>query len=121
MNSTMNEPVTINLLQIVGSPFWVAEEDGERVFQQLKAAIESGRSAVLSFEGVEALTTSFLNFAVGKLYECFPVEVLQSRLSVVQIPEREARRLKQVIETAKQFYNDPEFRAERTQNIEDYL
>jgi hypothetical protein len=62
----------------------------------------------LSFQNVESLTSAFLNAAVGQLYGSFDQELLKERLSVEEIERDDLALLKRVIDTAKQYFKDPE-------------
>jgi len=63
----MNEE-TIQIASLVGSNLCIASDDGEKVHDAIVAALRNGKKVRLSFEGVEDLTSAFLNTAVGQLY-----------------------------------------------------
>jgi hypothetical protein len=94
---------------VVGSNLCIASDDGEKVHETIVAALEGGRRVRLSFEGVEDLTSAFLNTAVGQLYGEFTEERLKSAmLPPVDISSDDLFLLKRVVERAKEFFSDPE-------------
>ncbi|MGC1375575.1 MAG: STAS-like domain-containing protein [Anaerolineales bacterium] len=103
----MNEPITLRVYEIVGSSLCVASEDGQKVFEQVRRALKDGKKVRLSFQNVESLTSAFLNAAIGQLYGVFPHEILKESLSVRDIETNDLGLLKRVIETAKQYFQDP--------------
>lgn len=100
---------TIKLMERAGTNYCVASQDGEAVYSAIREAIEKGNRVRLSFEGVEDLTSAFLNTAVGQLYGEYDAE----RLKEVMLPPENAtledlELLKRVVDTAKAFFADPE-------------
>lgn len=103
----MSEPITLRVYEVVGSSLCVASEDGQKVFEQIEQALKHDRHVRLSFQNVESLTSAFLNAAVGQLYGFFPPEMLKERLSVRDMEPDDLVLLKRVIDTAKQYFQDP--------------
>jgi hypothetical protein len=103
----MSEPITLRVYEVVGSSLCVASEDGQKVFSQIQQALNDGKNVRLSFQNVENLTSAFLNAAVGQLYGVFPQGLLKERLSVSDMEKDDLALLKRVIDTAKQYFQDP--------------
>lgn len=100
---------TINLSKVVGSDLCVASDDGDKVHAAIVAAIKNGDKVRLSFEGVGDLTSAFLNSAVGQLYGEFDQEELKKcMLPPVGASQEDLALLKRVVETAKEFFRDPD-------------
>ena len=53
----MSENIRISMFEVVGSPFCVASDDGQKVHKHLDAALRENQEVVLSFHNVTALTT----------------------------------------------------------------
>lgn len=104
----MQKDVTISIFEVVGSPLCVASNDGQKVYERLAAALKEGRSVTLSFHNVSTLTSAFLNAAVGQLYGEFGEEQIRALLKVQDMPPDDMSLLKRVVETAKQYFNDPQ-------------
>jgi hypothetical protein len=104
----MQKNVMISIFEIVGSPLCVASNDGQKVYDRLAAALKEGKSVTLSFYNVTTLTSAFLNTAIGQLYGSFSEEKIRSLLKVQDIQLDDLALLKRVVETAKQYFKDPQ-------------
>lgn len=103
----MTQNLVLSLYEIVGSPLCVSSGDGEKVYSRLDAAIREGQNVTLSFLNVTALTSAFLNSAIGQLYGSFTEEKIRSMLKVQDIQQDDLALLKRVVDTAKQYFKDP--------------
>ena len=97
----------LSLLEIVGSPFCVAIEDGQKVHSEIARAFDEGSVAIVSFLGVQRLTTAFLNAAIGQLYNEYDEALIKDRLKVSDLEKAEAHLLKKVVDNAKVFFSNP--------------
>ena len=104
----MSENIRISMFEIVGSPFCVASDDGEKVYKHLDAALRANQDVVLSFRNVTALTTPFLTAAVGELYGTFSEEKIRSLLKVEDIKPDDLAFLKSVVRGVKLYFKDPQ-------------
>lgn len=104
----MRETVRINVLELVGSSKCVAAEDGQRLYDRISAAFQSGRRVSLSFQNVDGLTSAFLNPAIGQLYGEYSDDIIRENLTVEDMEPGDRHILKQVVETAKLYFREPE-------------
>ena len=104
----MKNKLSLSVFEIVGNPLCVASSDGEKVFDRLQVALKAGQSVALSFRNVTTLTSAFLNAAIGQLYGNFNEETIRSLLNVQDMEQDDMALLKRVVETAKQYFQDPE-------------
>lgn len=104
----MQKDVTISIFEVIGSPLCVAAGDGQKVYDRLAAAIREDRRVILSFHNVSTLTSAFLNAAVGQLYGEFSEDQIRASLSVQDMAADDLALLKQVVDTAKAYFKDPE-------------
>lgn len=112
----------LELTQFLGSPHLVDEADGVLVRQQIAPLLQHKETVLLSFQGAETVTTSFLNRAVGDLYQTFPPDVVDELLRFENMDEEDLRRALRVREFAKEFYRDPEaFQIARQEALADVL
>jgi len=102
----MNE-VKINVINEVGSKYCVDSDDGQRIYNLIIDAFRKNRKVVLSFLNVEILTTAFLNTAIGQLYKDFSEDFIKNHLSVEDINKNGLISIKRVVETAKEYYKNP--------------
>ncbi len=104
----MSQNLELSIFEIVGSPLCVASSDGQKVHDRLAAALREGRSVMLSFHNITTLTSAFLNAAIGQLYGAFSEEQIRSLLKVQDMQPDDLALLKRVVETAKQYFKDPQ-------------
>ena len=104
----MSENIRVSMFEVVGSPFCVAVDDGQKVYKHLDAALKANQKVVLSFHNVTALTTAFLTAAVGELYRTFSEEEIQSLLKVEDIEPDDLALLKCVVRDVKLYFKDPQ-------------
>ncbi|MCK5202188.1 MAG: STAS-like domain-containing protein [Spirochaetales bacterium] len=99
--------IKLSVYSITGDSFCIAAEDGEKVFLQLKKAMDEKMPIDLSFLNIEMLTSAFLNTAIGQMYDSFDENEIKSRLSVSDIKDEDKLLLKRVVDTAKAYYKNP--------------
>ena len=99
--------VEIIIHSFVGTTFCSSGEDGQKLFNTINKFIEQKTQVELSFENITVLTSSFLNPAIGKLYKEYTSEELNTYLKITNISEDDLIILKNTIETAKQYYENP--------------
>ena len=104
----MIQNVSVSAFEVVGSPLCVASDDGQKVYDRIALALREGRRVTVSFLNVTSLTSAFLNAAIGQLYGSFTEEQIRSLLKVQDIEQDGLALLKRVVETAKQYFKDPE-------------
>ena len=103
----MSENIRISMFEVVGSPFCVTSDDGQKVHKHLDAALRANQDVILSFHNVTALTAAFLTAAVGELYGTFSEEEIHSLLKVEDIEQDDLALLNSVINDAKLYFKDP--------------
>ncbi len=104
----MPESIKVSVFRIVGSPLCVASSDGQEVYERLNTAFEADRKVTLSFHNVTALTSAFLNAAIGQLYGTFSEDKIQSSLEMENMEKDDEDLLELVVENAKEYFKDPE-------------
>ncbi|MFH1096326.1 MAG: STAS-like domain-containing protein [Candidatus Desantisbacteria bacterium] len=104
----MRNNMELSIFEIVGSPLCVASGDGQKVYDRLAAALKEGRSVTLSFYNITILTSAFLNAAIGQLYGALSEEKIRALLKVRDMQADDLALLKRVVETAKQYFKDPQ-------------
>ncbi len=111
----MPDEIIIKVFEVVGNELCVASEDGQKVHDQIASTLREGRAVKLSFLNVESLTSAFLNAAIGQLYGEFTEEKIRAGLSVIDMEQDDLVLLKRVVDTAKEYFKDPE-RFKRSEN-----
>lgn len=117
----MSNVITVSMYQVVGSALCVASSDGQKVYDRIESALKHERSVRLSFENVSALTSAFLNVAIGQLYGTFDPVTIRSRVKIVDIQDRDLELLAAVVDTAKLYFKNRENGEALDQAIRDEL
>ena len=104
----MSENIRISMFEIVGSPFCVASDDGQKVYKHLDAALRANQEVVLSFQNITALTKPFLTAAIGELYGTCSEEKIHSLLKIEDAKTVDIALLDRVIRNAKLYFKDPQ-------------
>ncbi|MBW2595185.1 MAG: STAS-like domain-containing protein [Deltaproteobacteria bacterium] len=104
----MSKNLELSIFEVVGSPLCVASSDGQKVYDRIMTALSKKRNVALSFGNITALTSAFLNAAIGQLYGTFSEEEIRSLLNVRDMQQDDIALLKRVVETAKQYFKDPQ-------------
>ena len=102
----MEKNIAISVFEVTGSPLCVASDDGQKVYDRLVTALSENLSVSLSFRNVSALTSAFLNTAVGQLYGKFEEEQIRKLLQVEDIEPDDIALLRRVVITAKQYFQN---------------
>ncbi len=104
----MPESIKISVFGIVGSPLCVASSDGQEIYNRLNTALGANREVALSFHNVTALTSAFLNAAIGQLYGKFSEEKIESLLKVENMEQDDRDLLERVVDNAKLYFKNPQ-------------
>ena len=104
----MSGEIKISIFEVVGSRLCVASDDGQKVYDRLDVALKADRIVTLSFHNVMALTSAFLNAAIGQLYGTFSEEQIRAQLKVKDMEQDDLALLKRVVDNAKLYFKDPE-------------
>ena len=117
----MNDAARVSVFEVVGNSLCVASDDGQKVHDRLLTALKENRSVVLSFRNVTTLTSAFLNTAIGQLYGVFSEDKIRTLLKVEEMPPDDLALLKRVVDTAKQYFKDPQrFEQAVREEMDDY-
>jgi len=96
--------VTLKIVDLVGTPFCIALEDGDKVRQAIAEQLRLGNQIILDLADIELLTSSFLNAAVGDLYEEFTEEEIRDHLHLENETKDDLSLIQYVVANAKLFY-----------------
>lgn len=89
--------MVVNVLQHVTHPS--TYEDGDVIFKLIEPEIRAGRPVTLSFSGVSAVPSSFVNGAIVRLVESVPVEAIRARLRITD----STRQINELIKSRLEF------------------
>lgn len=92
--------------KIIKSEFAVSPEDGNTVYEIIKKEIESKNQLELNFDGIDIMTTAFLNNAIGNLYRNFDRQQLNRYINMANISDCDLALVKKAIDRAKITFNN---------------
>lgn len=99
---------TFNIAELIESPSALTREQGNIVYQTIIPLFKKDEHVTLDFCDIESLITPFLNVSIGKLYETYSSEQLNSLLSIENIPNGTSTKFQAVIDNAKLYYTNKE-------------
>lgn len=113
--------IRISIFEQIGSTAAVSSEDGDLLYGRIvKGLKEDGAQTTLDFTNIELITSTFLNAAIGQLYNKYDSPFLRERLRVENMAKEDLVLLKKVVERAKEYFKDKEgFDASVKEALED--
>ncbi len=104
----ITELILLRIYNIVGSPIWVSQKDGQKVYEKIVTAFRAARVVKFSFAYRENLIPAFLNAAIGQLYNGdFSEDFIKTHLVPVDIADDDRGMLNVVIKNAKKYFANP--------------
>ncbi len=100
--------IRISIFEQIGSTAAVSSEDGELLHERILKGLEGDVIVLLDFINIELITSTFLNAAIGQLYNRFDSPFLRTRLKLDNLAKEDLELLKKVIERAKEYFEDKE-------------
>lgn len=98
--------IRVSIFEQIGSNAAVSSEDGELLYKRLVKGLEEKVIVVLDFMNIELVTSTFLNAAIGQLYNRYDSPFLRAYLKVENLAKEDLELLKKVIERAKEYFKD---------------
>lgn len=96
----------IIIKDLLKSPYAVSTDEGEKIFDKINAHFKDKEIVKVDFDGIDLIVSTFLNAAIGQLYGTYPVDFIQTNLSVVNMSNEDLDMLKKVTDRAKQYFKD---------------
>lgn len=86
----------------------VSSDEGDKINEKIEYYLGKVEILTLDFGGIQLMTTAFLNASIGQLYRNHTSEFLNKHLKIINMDPSDFSLLRKVIETAKEYYKDPE-------------
>lgn len=96
----------LKIKDILDSDSALTPSSGELIYNALESEISLRNQISLDFQGIEIITSAFLNSAIGRLYSKYSSKELNDLLSITNINSDDLQLLKKVIERAKEYFKD---------------
>lgn len=103
----MNTPITIKVVDLIGSQLCISAEDGQKVFEKVLPLLKDGKPVIISFDHVGMVISLFLNVAIGQLYGSFSEDEVRALVRVEGLSGDDMELLKRVVDNAKKYYSNP--------------
>jgi len=100
--------VKISIFEQIGSNAAVSSEDGDLLYEKIEKGLKSEVRVILDFNNIELITTTFLNAAIGQLYNKYDSPFLREHMRVENLAKEDLELLKKVVERAKEYFKDKE-------------
>lgn len=104
----MCKKIEINIKEKLGRSTAISTDQGDIIFKFISAIIDKKGFIILNFIGIDLLTSSFLNAAIGQLYGKYTSEELQKVLTVENLDADDKALFVEVITRAKAYFAAPE-------------
>lgn len=111
----MNSVIKLN--DFISCRKGVTPEEAEPIYRDIVSSFQKGDTVTIDFEGVEMVTTAFLNVVIGDLYKDYTSGQLKERLLFQNLSSAIALRIKKVTDNAKLFYKDEKVYAKTVEDV----
>ncbi len=98
----------IIIFKELSNPICADSEDGKIIYEKISHALKNNKKIKLSFDGIDIITSAFLNTAIGQLLKEFNRDFLKNNVAFESLKNEDAVLLKRVIDTAERYYNSPD-------------
>lgn len=82
-----------------------SEAYGQLIFEEVISRITS-KKVILDFVGVDLITPTFLNVAVGQLYGSYTEQFIKKRTAILGLNNEDLAILKRVVDNAKRYFKE---------------
>lgn len=102
--------VEVLIKDLIKTNFAVTTDDGNEVFNIVSQNLTNKESIILDFNGINLMTTAFLNAAIGQLYSNkeFSSDFLNSNLKLKNVPKQDKALFSMVVKRAKEYFANKE-------------
>lgn len=95
-------------------------DSGQKVYDLIYAELRRGESVELDFTDVGVFASAFFNYAIGQLLQQITAADLNRLLTFKELSQMGENVLKRVIDNAKQYYSDNQYKQAVDTVIEEY-
>lgn len=88
----------------------IAAKHATQLYEQIHPLLKAGKEVELDFAGTYRFLSIFFNIAIGQLFRDIPADAIAKSLKFTNLDELGQRVNTQVIESAKLYYADDNYR-----------
>ena len=96
--------IKISIFEQIGGSAAVSTEDGDVLFKRIEKSLSGNAKVILDFINVNLITSTFLNAAIGQLYNKHDSHFLNENLQIENLSAEDIDLLQKVIERAKEYF-----------------
>lgn len=98
--------IKINVFEQIGGNAAVSTEDGDTLYKRIEKSLSGNAKVTLDFINIDLITSTFLNAAIGQLYNKHDSQFLNDNFEIENLSAEDIDLLKKVIERAKEYFKD---------------
>jgi hypothetical protein len=99
------EHQTIIAASLIGS-YGITLEDGDTVYSAIAPLLAEGDTIELDFKEISHFAAPFFNAAIGRLFDSFTADYLNTHLHMLNLSPAGRGTLSQVMKNAEAYYSD---------------
>lgn len=99
----------LNIYELFGENC-MTKQAGQKLYEKIHPVLHSGEAVELDFADVKRFLSVFFNFAIGQLFRDMSAEEFERSVIFFNLNPVGRQTLQQVIENAKRYYANPEYR-----------
>lgn len=99
----------LNIYELFGENC-MSQQAGQQLYEKIHPALQTGQPVELDFAGVKRFLSVFFNFAIGQLLKDIDPDALDRLLTVSNLTPVGQQTYDGVLENAKRYYSDPDYR-----------
>jgi hypothetical protein len=111
--------MTYKIYEITGE-YATDADSGQQLHDLIHPQLLTGNPVELDFNGVNVFASAFFNFAIGQLLKDVPADHLNQLLKITNLNEDGYFILRRIIDNAKHYYSDPQYKNAVDTVIEEY-
>ena len=91
---------------MIDSELAITTDDGNVIFTTINEALTNKNIVELDFIGIKIMITAFLNSAIGRLYESYTGDFLNTYLKLKNVAPEDRILFKKVVQRAQEYFLD---------------
>lgn len=111
--------MNLKIRDITGN-YAISADHGQQVYDQIHSQLLDGHAVELDFSEVNVFASAFFNFAIGQLLKDISPDDLNRLLQINNLNQNGKTILRQIIENAKRYYDDPDYQEAADAVMEEY-
>lgn len=108
----------LNIYELFGENC-MTQQAGQQLYEKIHPELQANQPVELDFAGVKRFLSVFFNFAIGQLLRDIKAEDFDRLLSVKNLTPIGQQTYDRVLENAKRYYSEPQYRQAVDEMVEE--